>query len=277
MGKIKSNNQSFYTFKAQYIELIIVNEVSNMLLKGKTAIITGASSGIGRSIAIMFAQNGASVCLTGRREEELQRVVSEIRSAGGTAIYYVGDVCLEKTHKGISDLISQEFGQLDIAVNNAGMVGPIKPVAEFDLNEWNQVQNTNSTAAFLGVKHQIPLMVKSGGGSIIFTSSFVGSRVGLPGMSSYGTAKASLLALAKGIAADYSDKKIRANVILPGGVNTDMAGDQQQREWAANLHAMKRLAEPEEIASSALFLASSMSSFMTGASLYVDGGVSVCK
>lgn len=96
-------------------------------------------------------------------------------------------------------------------------------------------------------------------------------------MSCYGAAKSSLLPLAKGIAVDYSDKNIRANVIFPGGVNTDMAGDQQQREWAANLHAMKRLAEPKEIASSALFLASSMSSFITGTSLYVDGGASICK
>ncbi|MEX0425393.1 SDR family oxidoreductase [Providencia rettgeri] len=248
-----------------------------MLLNGKTAIITGASSGIGRAIALMFAQNGASVCLTGRRDIELNKVANEINNTGGTAIYYAGDICLEETHQKLVELVSKEFGRLDIAVNNAGIVGPIKPIVEFSLEEWQQVQNTNSTAAFLGVKNQIPLMIKSGGGSIIFTSSFVGSSVAFPGMCSYGTAKASLLALAKGIAVDYSNKNIRANVILPGGVNTDMAGDQQQRDWAANLHVMKRLAEPEEIASSALFLASSMSSFMTGASLYVDGGVSISK
>ncbi|APC12728.1 SDR family oxidoreductase [Providencia rettgeri] len=248
-----------------------------MLLNGKTAIITGASSGIGRSIAIMFAQNGASVCLTGRRKAELSEVANEINATGGTAIYYAGDICLEETHFNLINLVSKEFGRLDIAVNNAGMVGPMKPVAEFSLEEWVQVQTINSTAAFLGAKNQIPLMVKSGGGSIIFTSSFVGNSISLPGMCSYGTAKSSLLALAKGIAVDYSDKNIRANVILPGGVNTDMAGNQQQREWAANLHAMKRLAEPEEIASSALFLACSLSSFITGTSLYVDGGVSVCK
>lgn len=143
-----------------------------MLLQGKTAIITGASSGISRSIAIMFAENGAYVCLTGRREEALQQVANEINSVGGTAIYYAGDVCLEKTHDGISALISKEFGQLDIAVNNAGVVGPIKPLADFDLNEWNIVQSTNSTAAFLGAKYQIPLMVKAGGGGYNFYFQF---------------------------------------------------------------------------------------------------------
>lgn len=248
-----------------------------MLLKGKTAIITGASSGIGRAIALMFAEHGASVCLTARRESELHIVAKEITEKGGEAIYFAGDVCLEETHNHLIELVKNKFGHLDIAINNAGMVGPIKPLADFSLEEWKHVQKTNSIAAFLGAKKQIPAMLETGGGSIIFTSSFVGNSVALPGMSSYGTAKASLLAIAKGITADYAINNIRANVILPGGVNTDMAGNQQQRDWAANLHAMKRLAEPSEIASTALFLASDMSSFITGTSLYVDGGNSSVK
>lgn len=157
------------------------------------------------------------------------------------------------------------------------MVGPIQPLVDFSLEQWLHVQHVNSIAAFLGVKQQIPAMLESGGGTIVFISSFVGSSVALLGMSGYGTAKASLLALAKGITADYAINNIRANVILPGGVNTDMAGNNQQREWAANLHAVKRLAEPSEIASAALFLASDMSSFVMGTSLSVDGGNSAIK
>jgi NAD(P)-dependent dehydrogenase (short-subunit alcohol dehydrogenase family) len=248
-----------------------------MLLKNKTAIITGASSGIGRAIALMFAEHGASVCLCARRHTELVNVADEINSQGGKAIYFAGDVCQEDTHNELIRLVKKEFGKLDIAINNAGIVGPIQPLTDFSQEEWLNVQNTNATAAFLGAKKQISSMLETGGGSIVFTSSFVGNSVALPGMSSYGTAKASLLALAKGITADYALQNIRANVLLPGGVNTDMAGDEQQRTWAASLHAMKRLAEPHEIASAALFLASDMSSFVTGTSLYVDGGNSAVK
>ncbi len=248
-----------------------------MLLKGKTALITGASSGIGRAMAFMFAEHGAAVCLSARRKNELENIANEINSRGGKAIYYAGDVCLEETHHELINMVKSEFGCLDIAINNAGIVGPIQPLIDFSLEDWLSIQNTNATAAFLGAKLQISAMLEAGGGSIVFTSSFVGSSVALPGMSSYGTAKASLLALAKSITAEYALKNIRANVILPGGVNTEMAGNSQQREWAANLHAMKRLAEPHEIASAAMFLASDMSSFVTGTHLYVDGGNSAVK
>lgn len=248
-----------------------------MLLKNKVAVITGASSGIGKSIALLFAKHGASVCLTARREENLRNIVSEIQGYSGKVIYHVGDICAEETHSAIIDKTLNEFGKLDIAINNAGVVGTLKPLADFTLEEWFQVQNTNITAAFMGAKSQIPAMIKAGGGSLVFTSSFVGTSSALPYMTAYGVAKTALIALAKGITADYATQNIRANALLPGGVNTDMAGDQQQRDWAANLHAMKRLAEPEEIASATLFLASSMSSFVTGTALFVDGGNSAIK
>jgi NAD(P)-dependent dehydrogenase (short-subunit alcohol dehydrogenase family) len=120
-------------------------------------------------------------------------------------------------------------------------------------------------------------MLQAGGGSIIFTSSFVGTSVGLPGMAVYAAAKAGLMGLVKGITADYGSQGIRANALLPGGVDTPMAGDESQKAWAAGLHAMKRIAQPEEIANAALFLASSMSSFVTGSALYADGGNSAVK
>jgi NAD(P)-dependent dehydrogenase (short-subunit alcohol dehydrogenase family) len=120
-------------------------------------------------------------------------------------------------------------------------------------------------------------MIEQGGGALVFTSSFVGNSVGLPGMGPYGAAKAGLMGLVRGITADYAAAGIRANALLPGGTATDMAGDDAQREWAAGLHAMKRIARPEEIAQAALFLASDMSSFVTGSALWADGGNAAVK
>jgi short-subunit dehydrogenase len=135
----------------------------------------------------------------------------------------------------------------------------------------------NLTSAFLGARAQIPAMIEQGGGALVFSSSFVGNSVGLPGMGPYGAAKAGLMGLVRGITADYAAAGIRANALLPGGTATDMAGDDAQREWAAGLHAMKRIARPEEIAQAALFLVSDMSSFVMGSALWADGGNAAVK
>ena len=248
-----------------------------MLLNRKTAIVTGASSGIGRAIAQMFAAQGAGVVLTARNRVELESVAENIRSKGGHACVIVGEVAHAHTHEQCIAAAMSEFGGLDIAVNNAGIVGPYKPLADVTLQEWQQTLDTNVTAAYLGARAQIPTMLECGGGSIIFTSSFVGTSVGLPGMAAYGASKAALMGLVKGITADYAIQGIRANALLPGGTETAMAGDSNQREWAAGLHAMKRIAQPEEIASAALFLASSMSNFVTGSALFCDGGNAAVK
>ena len=247
------------------------------LLEGKVAVVTGASSGIGRATALMFAEHGAAVVLTARRLARLDEVVNEIRSKGGRAYACAGDIDLSDTHERIVADATREFGGLDIAVNNAGTVGVAKPLAEIAPADWHHTLAVNLTAAYLGARSQIPAMLKRGGGSIVFTSSFVGTSVGIPGMAAYGASKAGLMGLVKGIAADYAAQGIRANALLPGGVDTEMAGDQSQKDWAAGLHAMKRIARPEEIASTALFLASSMASFVTGSALFADGGNSAVK
>ena len=167
--------------------------------------------------------------------------------------------------------------RLDIAINNAGTIGSVKPLAEIELADWQQTLLTNLTAAFLGARYQIPAMLEHGEGALVFTSSFVGTSVGLPGMAAYAASKAGLMGLVKGIAADYAAMGIRANALLPGGTDTEMAGDQAQRDWAAGLHAMRRIAYPEEIASAALFLASPIASFVTGSALFADGGNSAVK
>lgn len=247
------------------------------LLQDKVVIITGASSGIGRAAAFLFSAEGAAVVLNARGESALEDVASRIRDLGGWARTVAGDASQPETHRRLIEEAVGEFGGLDVAFNNAGATGPIAPLTDISFADWQTTIAANLHSAFLGSVHQIPAMLKRKGGAIIFTSSFVGTSVGLPGMAAYAAAKAGLMGLVKGITADYGDKGIRANALLPGGVDTPMAGDGAQKEWAAGLHAMKRIARPEEIASAALFLASSMASFVTGAALFADGGNAAVK
>jgi NAD(P)-dependent dehydrogenase (short-subunit alcohol dehydrogenase family) len=252
-------------------------ELAVQLLKDKVAIITGASSGIGRATALMFAAHGAAVVLNARRAEPLDIVAKEIRGRAGRVHVVVGDTTRVDTHERMLEATLRQFGGLDIAVNNAGALGALKPLAEISPSEWLETMNANLTAAFLGARSQIPAMLERGGGSVVFTSSFVGTSVGLPGMGAYGASKAALMGLVKGITADYANRGIRANALLPGGVDTPMAGDAQAKEWAAGLHAMKRIAQPDEIAAAALFLASPLASFVAGAALFADGGNAAVK
>ncbi|MCZ7933626.1 SDR family oxidoreductase [Agrobacterium leguminum] len=247
------------------------------LLENKVVIITGASSGIGRATAMLFAAEGAAVVINARGEKALHEVAADIREAGGRVHAVAGDAGVAETHARLADAAISVFGGLDIAVNNAGAVGAMKPLAEISPAEWDHALNVNLTSAFLGARYQIPPMLMRGGGSIVFTSSFVGTSAGIPGMAAYGAAKAGLMGLVKGITADYAIKGIRANALLPGGVDTPAAGDDAQKEWAAGLHAMKRIAEPPEIARAALFLASPMASFVAGAALFADGGNAAVK
>ena len=198
------------------------------MLENKIAIITGASSGIGRAIAELFAAEGAKVVLNARSEAPLAAVVEAIRGKGGDAIAVSGDVTAEETHSRLVETAVGRFGGLDIAVNNAGAVHAMKPIAEITADEWQQSLATNLTSAFLGARHQIPAMIARGGGSLVFTSTFVGTSVGIPGMAAYGAPKAGLMGLVKGITADYGAMGIRANALLPGGVDTPAAGSKEK-------------------------------------------------
>lgn len=248
-------------------------------LSGKVAIVTGASSGIGYETAKLFAKEGARVVVTARRQAELNALVDEIENSGGQAIAVAGDIQDERLARAVVETAVGRYGGLDIAFNNAGTTGESAPVADISVETWGDVLATNLTSAFLGAKHQIPAMIKRGGGSIIFTSTFVGYTVGFPGMGAYAASKAGLTGLTQVIAVEYASHGIRANALLPGGTDTPMGrtvlNTPEIRAFVEGLYALKRLARPEEIARSALYLASDASSFTTGSCLIVDGGVSI--
>lgn len=250
-------------------------------LSNKTAIITGASSGIGLEAARLFAREGARVVLVARRAAELDRLVSEIVADGGQAAALAGDLTSEECARAAVELALDRFGGLDIAFNNAGSLGALGSLDQVSLESWRATLDSNLSSAFLCAKHQLPALLRGGGGSMIFTSSFVGHAIGFPGMAAYAASKAGLVGLARTLAAEYGARGLRVNALLPGGTDTEMgraaAATPQQREMVAGLHALKRMAAPEEIARAALFLASDASSFVTGTTLFVDGGVSIGK
>ncbi|CAO3406647.1 SDR family oxidoreductase [Azospirillum largimobile] len=250
-------------------------------LAGKIAIVTGASSGIGREAALLFAEHGAKLVLVARRIGELERLAQEIRDGDGEAAVVAGDVRDADVAREAVAVATQRFGGLDIAFNNAGMTGAPTSVPDMTAEAWHEVIDTNLTSAFHAAKHQIPAMLARGGGLLIFTSTFVGHTVGFPGMAAYAAGKAGLIGLMRVIAAEYGPQGIRANALLPGGTDTPMgravSNTPEALAFVQGLHALKRLATPREIAQSALYLASDASSFTTGTALLVDGGVSITR
>ncbi|MBO6518967.1 MAG: SDR family oxidoreductase [Rhodospirillales bacterium] len=249
------------------------------ILENHVAIVTGASSGIGHAAAKLFAKEGAHVVVGARRETALNELVAEIGEGRSNAVALPGDVADEAFQKALVDLAVSRFGGLDIAFNNAGMLGELTSTPEMTADNWQNVMDVNLTSGFLGAKYQVPAMQKRNGGSIIFTSSFVGYTTGMPGMSAYGASKAGLVGLTLGLASEFGQQGIRVNALLPGGTDTAMAREvantPEIEDYVRRLHAMKRTASPGEIAEAALFLASGASSFMTGQTLIVDGGFSV--
>jgi NAD(P)-dependent dehydrogenase (short-subunit alcohol dehydrogenase family) len=248
-------------------------------LEGKVALVTGASSGIGRATAKLFAAEGAKVVVAARRKEELERLVAEIVSADGQAIALAGDVRSETFAAALVNLATSRFGRLDVAFNNAGTLGESGATTGVSETGWNDALATNLTSAFLGAKHQVPAMLESGRGSIIFTSTFVGYTCSFPGVAAYAASKSGLIGLTQALAAEYGPQGLRFNAILPGAVDTPMYramnDDEPSQSFVTNLHALKRVASSEELARSVLYLASDDSSFTTGTAMLVDGGASI--
>lgn len=249
-----------------------------MRLLNRSVIITGASSGIGAAAAALFAAEGARLVLAARRADRLEAVAAAINAGPGEAIALAGDVREEAFAATLVDAACRAYGGLDAAFNNAGALGALGPIPEMTAHTWDAVMATNLTSAFYAAKHQIPAMRQRPGGSLVFTSSFVGYTVGLPGMGAYAASKAALIGLTQVLAAEHGAEGIRVNTVLPGGTLTEMAGtDPAQHAAVANLHALKRMANPDEIARAALFLVSDDASFVTGSALLADGGNSIAK
>lgn len=250
-------------------------------LINKVAIITGASSGIGRATAKLFAAEGAKVVVGARRQRELDSLVDEIRSAGGVAVAVAGDVRSEDYHRTLVATAVRNFGKLDIAFNNAGILGEIGPSTGVSEAGFHEALAVNLTASFLAAKHQIAEMAKSGGGSVIFTSTFVGYSFSFPGVAAYAASKSGLIGLTQALAAEFGPQNVRVNAVLPGAVDTDMYHDMNdtadKQAFVTNLHALKRIAAPDEIARSVLYLASDDASFVTGTAALLDGGVSITR
>lgn len=249
-------------------------------LHDKTVLITGASSGIGRAAALLFAAEGARVVLGARRGAELEALVTRIQAAGGAATWLAGDVREEAYAQALVRHAEDTFGPLHAAFNNAGVLGPLQPTPEVALADWRHALEVNLTAAFLGAKYQIPSLLRAGrGGSLVFTSTFVGHTAGFPCTAAYAASKAGVIGLVQSLAAELGPSGVRVNALLPGGTDTPMAREMNPDEAAlgavARLHALRRLAQPEEIAAAALFLVSPASSFVTGTAMRVDGGVSI--
>lgn len=253
------------------------------MLSNKVAIVTGASSGIGRATAKLFAREGASLVLSGRRRAALDELVAEIEAEGGKAVAIDGDVRDEAHNRVLVETTTATFGGLDIAFNNAGTTGEMAPIEDLSTAGWLETIETNLTAAFFGARYQVPALKARGSGSLIFTSSFVGHTAGMPNTSAYAAAKAGMIGLTKSLATELGPQGIRVNAILPGGTDTPMSftnapgAGPEVLAFVEGIHALKRMAKPEEIAQSVLYLASDASSFTTGTAMLVDGGVSINK
>lgn len=242
-------------------------------LENKVAIITGAGSGIGRAAALLFAKEGAKVVVSDIAEENGKSVVKEIVKAGGEAFFILSDSSKAEGHQSLVYETLKKYGALDIAVNNAGIGGPIAPTGEYPIDGWQKVIDINLSGVFYGLRYQIPAMLNKGG-SIVNVASILG-QAGTKGSPAYVAAKHGVVGLTKAAALEYADQNIRINSIGPGYVKTPLvtnALDEETMKGLVSLHPIGRLGESEEIAELILWLASSKSSFVTGSYYPADGG-----
>jgi len=243
--------------------------------EGKVVLVTGGTSGIGKATAIAFARAGAKVVLSGRREKEGAQVVAEIKKLGGDAAFVRADVAKDADVKAMVKFTVDKFGKIDIAFNNAGVEWK-GPLDQADEAEYRRVFDINVWGVLNSMRHEIPVMLKTGGGAIVNTSSVAG-HVGLAQVSVYIASKHAIEGLTKSVALEFAKQNIRINAVAPGGVATEMvdrfAGKEgQMLDYLTSLHPVGRIGTSEEIAAAVLYLASDAAKFTTGTSLVVDGG-----
>ena len=240
---------------------------------GQVALVTGAASGLGRATAKAFAESGAAVVLVDRDQEKLTSVANEITGAGGRALMLRGDVSDEKLAKTAVERAVMEYGSLDMAYNNAGILGPMCPMMEETGEGYDEVNAVNLRGVWTFMKHELIQMKKQGRGAIVNCSS-LGGLVGLPGRAAYHATKHGVIGLTKSAALDVAAQGIRVNAICPGCIETPMGEgiDPAAMKEFLKQQPIGRMGKPEEIAAAVLWLCSPASSFVMGVALPVDGG-----
>jgi NAD(P)-dependent dehydrogenase (short-subunit alcohol dehydrogenase family) len=243
---------------------------------GHVALITGATSGIGRATARAFAREGAAVVLAGRRVVQGEQVKQDIETSGGRALFIPTDVTQEEQIRNLVQKTISTFGRLDFAVNNAGIEGiPFVPTHEQTVENYRKIFDCNVLGILLSMKQELAVMLPAGRGVIVNMSSVAG-MIGTPGMGVYAASKHAVMGLTKSAALEYATAGIRINAVCPGGVETEMA--QRLTQVAKNaedfiaLHPLGRLGTAEEIASAVLYLCTPGAAFATGAAFVLDGG-----
>ena len=243
-------------------------------MSGKVAIVTGGAQGMGRSHALLLAAEGAKVVVTDVREAAGKAVAEEISDAGGTARFITHDVTRSADWQRVLEETVNEFGKLDVLVNNAGIL-ILKPLDETDEEEWDRTLDINAKGTFLGCKLAAPALQAAGGGSIVNISSIYG-LIGAPGAAAYQASKGAVRLLSKAAAVDLAKFGIRVNSVHPGVIDTDMTKElmatPESTKAVLGTTILGRPGRPEEVSNAVLFLASDESSFVTGAELVVDGG-----
>lgn len=248
-----------------------------MKLRDKVVIITGASSGMGNAASILFAQEGAKVVAVARREERLEELVAKAAGFEGKIVPLQADVAKEEDLEKIIKFTMDEFGRVDVLINNAGILDNYTPAGDMTDEIWNNVLNVNLTAPMKLIRGVLPIMINQGKGNIINVAS-VGGLYGVRGGAAYVTSKHGLLGLTKNTAYVYADKGIRCNAVCPGGVATEIGGTVKEPNQLGLSKLMPgaslspRMGTPEEIANILLFLASDESSLINGAAIVADSG-----
>ena len=244
------------------------------ILKNKVAVVSGAGSGIGRAIAITYANEGAKVVVADINETHANETVKLITDNGGDAFAVIADSSKAEDNKRLVNEVVNKYGRLDIACNNAGMGGPAKPTGDYEPEEWDRVIALNLNGVFYACKYQLEQMEKNGGGSIINIASIHG-QVAAPNSPAYTASKHAVVGLTKNIAVEYAQKKIRCNAVGPGYIETPLLTanlSEEAMKAVSAKSAINRLGKVEEIADLVAFLSSDKSSFTTGSYIIADGG-----